>query len=324
MSLIGALEETMVAEVGPHRPVLLRETLESLRPRPGAVIVDATLGPGGHAEAVLEAIGPDGQFYGIDRDPFALRLARQRLARFGDRFVPIHGNHLDLTGLLHDLGVDAVDGVLADLGISSLQLDDPARGFALRLDGPLDMRMDPATGPTAADLLATLPESDLAEILFRYGEERRARSIARAIVHDRDKRPLRTTRELSELVTRVAGPRARRFRIHPATRTFQALRIAVNREIEGLDRLVDDAAGLLRRGGRLVFISFHSLEDRAVKRALRALAHRCTCPPDLPVCACGRESLIRVLTSRPIRPTEEEVSGNPRARSARMRAGEKL
>jgi 16S rRNA (cytosine1402-N4)-methyltransferase len=186
------------------------------------------------------------------------------------------------------------------------------------------MRMDSATGPTAADLLATLPESDLAEILFRYGEERRARAIARAIVSDRAKRPMHTTTELAELVTRVAGPRARRFRIHPATRTFQALRIAVNREIEGLDRLVDDAAGLLRRGGRLVFISFHSLEDRAVKRALRALAHRCTCPPDLPVCVCGRESLIRVLTSRPIRPTEEEVSGNPRARSARMRAGEKL
>jgi 16S rRNA (cytosine1402-N4)-methyltransferase len=324
MPLIGALEETMVAEVGPHRPVLLRETLESLRPQPGAVIVDATLGPGGHAEAVLQAIGPGGRLYGIDRDSFALRLARQRLARYGDRFVPIHGNHRDLTRLLHDLGVEAVDGFLADLGVSSLQLDDPARGFALRLEGPLDMRMDPETGPTAADLLATLPEGDLAEILFRYGEERRARAIARTIVRERAKRPLRTTTELAELVTRVAGPSARRFRIHPATRTFQALRIAVNREIEGLDRLVDDAAGLLRRGGRLVFISFHSLEDRAVKNALRALAHRCTCPPDLPVCACGRESLIRVLTSRPIRPTEEEVSGNPRARSARMRAGEKL
>jgi 16S rRNA (cytosine1402-N4)-methyltransferase len=314
----------MVAEVGPHRPVLLRETLESLRPRSGSVIVDATLGPGGHAEAVLDAIGPGGRLYGIDRDPFALRLARRRLARFGSRFVPLHGNHLDLTGLLHDLGIEAVDGVLADLGVSSLQLDDPARGFAHRLEGPLDMRMDPETGPTAADLLATLPECDLAEILFRYGEERRARAIARAIVRERTRRPLNTTTELAELVTRVAGPRARRFRIHPATRTFQALRIAVNREIEYLDRLVNDAAGLLRRGGRLVFISFHSLEDRAVKNALRALARRCTCPPDLPVCACGRESLIRILTSRPIRPTEEEAKGNPRARSARLRAGEKL
>jgi 16S rRNA (cytosine1402-N4)-methyltransferase len=315
-----------MVEVGPHRPVLLRETLELLRPRPrpGTVIVDATLGPGGHAEAVLQAVAPVGRLYGIDRDPIALRLARQRLARFGDRFVPIRGNHRDLIGLLRERGIEEVDGVLADLGVSSLQLDDPGRGFALRLEGPLDMRMDPEAGPTAADLLATLPEGDLAEILFRYGEERRARAIARAIVRERARRPLGTTSELAELVARVAGPRARRFRIHPATRTFQALRIAVNREVEGLDRLVADAAGLLRRGGRLVFISFHSLEDRAVKSALRALAHRCVCPPDLPVCACGRESVIRILTSRPIRPSEEEVRGNPRARSARMRAGEKL
>jgi 16S rRNA (cytosine1402-N4)-methyltransferase len=314
----------MVAEVAPHRPVLLRETLEWLRPRPGAVIVDATLGAGGHAQAVLEAIGDDGRLYGIDRDRVALRIAGDRLARFGDRFVPIHGNHLDLTELLRDHGVDRVDGILADLGVSSFQLDDADRGFAIRLDGPLDMRMDPGGGPTAADLLDTLPEADLAQILFRYGEERRARSIARAIVRDRATRPLRTTRELAELVARVAGPRARRFRIHPATRTFQALRIAVNREIEGLDRMVEDAASVLNRGGRLVFISFHSLEDRAVKTALRALQNRCVCPPELPVCACGRKSSVRVLTSRPVRPSEEEVRGNPRARSARLRAGEKL
>jgi 16S rRNA (cytosine1402-N4)-methyltransferase len=324
MPAIRALEETMVAEVEPHRPVLLREALEALRPQPGGVIVDVTLGAGGHAEALLEAIGPGGRLYGIDRDPHALRLAQHRLARFEDRFIAIHGNHLDLIELLRERGVNCVDGIVADLGISSLQLDDPDRGFALRLEGPLDMRMDPRQGPTAADLLATLPEGDLAEILFRFGEERRARAIARAIVRERAERPLRTTTALAELVARVAGPRARRYRIHPATRTFQALRIAVNREIEGLDRLVEDAAGLLRRGGRLVFISFHSLEDRAVKNALRALAERCVCPPDLPVCACGRERVIRILTSRPIRPTEEEVRGNPRARSARLRAGEKL
>jgi 16S rRNA (cytosine1402-N4)-methyltransferase len=297
MPAIRAREEKMVAEVEPHRPVLLRETLELLRPREGGVFVDATLGAGGHAEAVLQATAPDGRLLGIDRDPVALETARRRLAPFGDR---------------------------ADLGISSLQLDDPKRGFAFRLEGPLDMRMDPTRGPTAADVLATLPESDLAEVLFRYGEEKRSRAIARAIVRERVERPLRTTTELAELVARVAGPGARRYRIHPATRTFQALRIAVNREIEGLDALVVDAASLLPPGGRLAVISFHSLEDRAVKRALRGLARRCTCPPDLPVCACGREDSIRILTSRPIRPTDEEVEDNPRARSARLRAGEKL
>jgi len=313
----------MPVEAGGHRTVLLQETLRLVRPRAGATVVDATLGPGGHAEALLDSIGSAGRLYGIDRDPAALALARRRLARFGDRFSAIHGDYRDLLELLRARGVHAVDAIVADLGVSSLQLDDPARGFALRLEGPLDMRMDPGAGPTAADLVATLPEAEIASILFRFGEERRARAIARAIVGARRERPLETTRELAELVAGVLGPAARRYRIHPATRTFQALRIAVNRELEGLDRFVHDAASLLRPGGRIAVISFHSLEDRAVKRALRDLAARCVCPPEAPVCTCGKVSLVRILTSRPIRPTDDETRDNPRARSARLRAGER-
>jgi len=324
MPAVAAHEAMMPVEAGGHRSVLLQETLRLVRPRAGAIVVDATLGPGGHAEALLDAIGSAGKLYGIDRDPAALALARRRLARFGDRFSAIHGDHRDLLELMRARGVHAVDAVVADLGVSSLQLDDPARGFALRLEGPLDMRMDPGVGTTAADLVATLPEAEIASILFRFGEERRAGAIARAIVRARRERPLGTTRELAELVERVQGPTARRYRIHPATRTFQALRIAVNRELEGLDPFVRDAASLLRPGGRLAVISFHSLEDRIVKHALRDLAAHCVCPPEAPVCACGKVSLIRILTSRPIRPTDDETRDNPRARSARLRAGERL
>ena len=216
----------MSTEAAQHSPVLLRETLDLLRPAPGAIVVDGTLGAGGHAEALLRAIGPEGRLYGIDRDPGALEHARERLAPFGNRLTTIHGDHRDLRRLLEKRGVDAVNAVLIDLGISSLQLDDASRGFALRLDGPLDMRMDPGAGPTAADLLETLSESEIASILFRFGEERRSRAIARAIVRERAEKPLRSTTELRELVERVMGPRGRRYRIHPATRTFQALRVA--------------------------------------------------------------------------------------------------
>ena len=235
----------------PHRPVLARECLELLGPSPGSVAVDLTLGPGGHAEALLEAVGPGGRVLGIDRDAEALAHASERLRRFGDRFVPMRGDHRDLLDLLAAAGVFAVDSILADLGVSSLQLDDPRRGFSFRADGPLDMRMDPSEGPSAADLVATLSEDELREILSTYGEEKLAGPIARAVVRERAKRPLVRTRELRDIVERVAGRRAERSRIHPATRTFQALRIAVNREVEGLERLVSDAVSILRRGGRL-------------------------------------------------------------------------
>jgi len=314
----------MVIQGGPHRSVMLREAVDLIRPPHGGVLVDATVGTGGHTEALLEAVGPEGKVYGIDRDPGALDFSRHRLARFGQRFVAIHGDYRDLAALLLDEDVQAVDGVLADLGISSLQLDDPGRGFAFRLDGPLDMRLDRESGPTATDLLATLPEKELAEILYKFGEERRARPVARAIIRERSQRPIRTTRHLAELVERVMGPRSRRYRIHPATRTFQALRIAVNHELEGLNRLITEAVPLLRQDARLVVISFHSLEDRTIKHTFRSLAERCTCPPKLPVCGCGRENFIRIVTPRPLRPTTRETEENVRSRSARLRAAEKL
>jgi 16S rRNA (cytosine1402-N4)-methyltransferase len=288
-------------------------------------VVDATLGPGGHAEALFELVGPNGRVIGIDRDPAAIAFARGRLARFGDRFIPVLGDHRDLVELLHGVDVVVVDAVLADLGISSLQLDDPSRGFAFSTDGPLDMRLDPASnGPSAADLVATLEVSELRDIIATWGEERLAGRIARAIVRERSKQPIRTTQQLASLVEKTAGPAARRYRIHPATRTFQALRIAVNHEIEGIPALVSGAVSLLRRSGRLAVISFHSLEDRAVKTSMNALAHRCICPPGLPVCGCGRENIVRTVASRPIVPGLAENASNPRARSAKLRVVERL
>lgn len=320
--LATALEVTLTRSAVPHRPVLLQETLELLRPAAGATIVDATLGPGGHAESLLARIGPGGRVIGIDRDPAAIAFAQNRLARFGERFVALQGDHRELASLLEGT---QVDGVLADLGISSYQLDDPSRGFAFSTDGPLDMRMDPRSGgPTAADLLATLEASELKDIIATWGEERYAGAIARAIVRERSKKPIVTTRELASLLERVAGPAARRFRIHPATRTFQALRIAVNREIEGIPEFIEGAVSLLRPGGRLAVISFHSLEDRAVKTSMHGLAHRCVCPPGLPVCGCGRANLVRIVTSRPVVPGPDETDANPRSRSAKLRVAERL
>jgi len=317
-------EEERVTGAIAHRPVLLHETIDLLAPRPGATVVDGTLGAAGHAYALLEAVGPDGRLFGIDRDLEALEIARARLAAFGDRFTPLHGRHEDLTRLLRDAGVFACHAMLFDLGVSSMQLDRPERGFSFRHDAVLDMRMDASRGESAADLLARIEESDLRRIIFRWGEEKRSGAIARAIVRERERRPLVRTAQLAELVERVAGPAARRWRIHPATRTFQALRIAVNGEIEGLEQLVKDAVATLPRGGRLAVISYHSLEDRAIKTAMRALANRCSCPRKLPVCGCGKKNLIRVLTRRPIRPGDKEIDRNPRSRSARLRVAERL
>ncbi|HXV77984.1 MAG TPA: 16S rRNA (cytosine(1402)-N(4))-methyltransferase RsmH, partial [Candidatus Polarisedimenticolaceae bacterium] len=269
MIAVASGEETVMTPESVHEPVLLRETIDWLAVRAGSTVVDATLGPGGHAHALLERIGPSGRLIGIDRDPQALVVATGRLARFGPAFTAVRGNHTDLLRLLRAAAVERVDAVLLDLGLSSLQLASPERGFSFREDGPLDMRMDPQSAPTAAELLAGAGEDELRRLLWRYGEERRARAIARAIVAERVRRPLETTRQLAELVARVLGPAARRYRIHPATRTFQALRIAVNREVDDLERLVADATSVLRCGGRLAVISYHSLEDRAVKHSLR-------------------------------------------------------
>jgi 16S rRNA (cytosine1402-N4)-methyltransferase len=318
------VEETMAASRPLHRPVLPDEVLDALRPAPGGIWVDATLGAGGHAESVLEACGPDGRLVGIDRDPHALAIATERLRGYGERLIALRGDYRDLVALLQGAGAYAVDGIVADLGVSSLQLDDGTRGFSFRHDGPLDMRMDPDGGRTAADIVAGASEKELTRILREYGEERQAVRIARAIVREREQRPIRTTGELSRLVEQVLGARARAARIHPATRTFQALRIEVNDELSGLDRFVSDAVSMLRPGARLVVIAFHSLEDRAIKHALRGLAERCICPPGLPVCGCGRQNLVRLVTRRAVRPGVEEIESNPRARSARLRAVERL
>lgn len=307
-----------------HEPVLVRETLALLEPYRTGIFIDATLGAGGHAEALLEAGGPGVRVIGIDRDPTALAIARSRLSRFGAAFVALRGDYRNLRELLAEAGESAVDGMLFDLGVSSMQLDDPERGFSFQTDGPLDMRMDPEAGPSAAELLASLPEEELSDLLWRFGDERHARRIARAIAQQRLDKPLTRTRELAILVERALGHWGARERIHPATRTFQALRIAVNGEVEGLEEFVPEAMSLLRPGGRAVWIAFHSLEDRAVKRALRSLSLACTCPSTLPVCGCGKKSVARILTPKPVRPSTDEMARNPRSRSARLRAAERL
>jgi len=317
-------EEIQLGRSGTHEPVLLREAVDLLAPRAGGTVVDATLGSGGHAEALLEALGPEGRLLGIDRDPVALEAASRRLARFGDRFTALRGNHDDLVELLRGAGAFVVDGILFDLGLSSMQLDDPSRGFSFLADGPLDMRMDPDSPLTAARFLADCSEDELQRVLRTYGEERMARAIARAVVRARAREPIERTGQLAAIVERVLGPGARRFRIHPATRTFQALRIAVNGEVQGLNLVVAGAVSILRRGGRVAAISYHSLEDREIKRSFRGLAERCTCPRELPVCGCGRENLLRVLTRKAVRPGPEELADNPRSRSAKLRAAERL
>ncbi|HYR76531.1 MAG TPA: 16S rRNA (cytosine(1402)-N(4))-methyltransferase RsmH [Pyrinomonadaceae bacterium] len=308
----------------PHRPVLLQETIELLAAARGGLFVDCTVGLGGHSEAILQA-SRDATVLGIDRDEEALELARERLAQYGSRFRAVQADFRELTRVLATAKVSQARGILADLGVSSWQLDSPSRGFSFRHDAPLDMRMDVAGGgETAAELLGRLSEVDIARIIFEYGEERRSRRIARFIVERRERgEPVSTTRDLAQLVERAVGPGKKR-RIHPATRTFQALRIAVNQELENLDRFVAESVDLLEPEGRLAVISFHSLEDRIIKRTLLKLSGRCQCPPRVPQCTCGARRMIDILTRRPITPGEEEVADNPRARSAKLRAGRKL
>src|SRR5947209_4162273 len=309
----------------PHRPVLLIETVRLLAPNRGGLFVDATLGLGGHSEGILEA-SAETRVLGIDRDREALRLAAERLAHFGTRFRSVHANFRDIERVIREAGEQKASGVLTDLGVSSLQFDTPERGFSFRHDAPLDMRMDAAGDEeTAAELLEHLPEEEIARILYEYGEERKSRRIARWIVERRERgEPLKTTGELAALVARAIGHK-RGDRIHPATRTFQALRIAVNRELEGLGEFIETAVDLLQPQGRLAVISFHSLEDRIVKRALRRLSGHCECDPRrAPVCTCGARRAVEILTRRPVVPSEQEVGENPRARSAKLRACLKL
>jgi 16S rRNA (cytosine1402-N4)-methyltransferase len=321
-------------EQAAHRPVLVSDVLEALACRPGGVWVDGTIGAGGHAEAILRATAPDGLLLGFDRDDQALALARRRLLPFGERATLRHADHRDLPSILDELGVLGIDGILLDLGFSSLQVDDPERGFSFRGDGPLDMRMDRTQPTTAADLVNGLTERELRDLLARFGEEPQAARIAKGIARERERSPITRTGRLAEVIAAAAGGRrgARRSgrsapaggAIHPATRSFQALRIAVNDEIGYLAGLIEAAVARLRAGGRMAIISFHSLEDRAVKHTFRAMAHRCICPRGLPRCGCGRPDLVRLPAGAPVRPGPAEVRDNPRARSARLRWLERL
>lgn len=327
----GEPRDTGLAEDGFHHlPVMLGAVLELLAVRAGGTYVDGTTGGGGHGAAILEA-APGVSLIGLDRDPAALAAARPRLeaaaARSGGRVTLVRGSFGDLAEHLESLGVSAIDGLLVDLGVSSPQLDVAERGFSFQRAGPLDMRMDPDGEVTAADLVNDRPVEAL-EAWFRdYGEERHARLVARAVVERRGRKPFETTTELAELVSRVVsrfGPPGGKGRIHPATRVFQALRIAVNDELGEVERLLPQAVGALREGGRIAVISFHSLEDRIVKQGFRAEAEPCICPPDFPICACGRVARLKVLTRRPVEASEDEVRQNPRARSARLRAAERV
>src|SRR5687768_13896023 len=290
-----------------HAPVMVAEALRWLEPARGGVFVDCTLGLGGHSRALLE--GGASRVVAIDRDAEAIAMARERLDVFGDRVDIAHANYRDIGAVLEARGLTAVDGVLADLGVSSMQLDALERGFSFRGDAPLDMRMDRSQGPTAADRLREVSEGELADVIFQYGEERHSRRIARALIRAREERPVETTGELAAIVRRSVPHRGYQ-RIDPATRTFQALRIWVNGELEGLERFIRDAVLRLRAGARLVVIAFHSLEDRIVKHTLRALDRE--------------EGVVRVLTARPEIAGDDEVAGNPRARSAKLRAAERL
>lgn len=305
-----------------HKPVLLDEVLQILRATSGGVFVDCTLGLGGHTEAILNS-SPSAKVIGIDRDTDALQLGRERLAKFGDRVRVVQSNFSDLGEIVAGQA-GQISGIVADLGVSSMQLDSETRGFSFRFDAPLDMRMSLDDGQTVAELLAETDEKDLADIIYRYGEERHSRRIAKWIVERREKgEPITTTFELAELVRRAVRTSAK-DKTHPATRTFQALRIAVNGELEILERFVFDAAELLKTEGTLAVITFHSLEDRIVKHAFQRLAGRCDCPPRLPICVCGAKKTVEILTKKPILPSEEERQVNPRSRSAKLRACRKL
>lgn len=307
-----------------HVSVLPGEVMTYLAPQAGGVYVDGTLGGGGHARLVLEATSPDGRLIGLDQDPQALVAAGNRLADFGQRVVLRRGTYSDLTAHLAALEVDKVDGVLLDIGVSSHQLDSPERGFSFREDGPLDMRMDTDGPMTAADVLAENDADTLRRIFREYGEERWAGRIAKEIVRTRTEIPLRTTLQLAELISGVVPKGRVPQRIHPATRVFQALRIYVNRELDRLREGLDAALEVLKPGGRLVVISFHSLEDRIVKHRFRDAAIDCVCPPRIAVCRCDKQATVKVLTRRGIRASEEEIAENPRARSAILRAVERL
>ncbi len=309
----------------PHIPVLLHQVLDTLavESRPDGLFIDGTLGAGGHTEAILSRAS-GARVLGFDRDPNALALARERLAPFGDRFVGVHASYEEMGKVAPEHGFSAVDGILLDLGISSMQVDQADRGFAFKHDGALDMRFDPSSdAPTAADLINTLAESALADIFYQYGEETDSRRIARAIVQYRTTQPITRTKQLAEVIA-GAIPKAHQGKIHPATRSFQALRIAVNDELGAVERVLPIALNLLKPGGRLAVISFHSLEDRIVKQFMKLESTDCICPPKQPICTCGHKASVTLVSRKPISAGDSEIAANPRARSAQLRVAERL
>lgn len=308
-----------------HKPVMLEMAIELLDCKSGGIYVDGTIGGGGYARTILERSAPDGMVLGLDWDGDAIGRVREKLSNeYGRRLILEKADFADIRRVLHKYDLERADGIVVDLGVSSFQLEDPARGFSFTHEGPLDMRMDRELPHTAADLVNTLPEKDLANLIFKYGEERLSRRIAAKIAAQRKQNRISGTKELAELIRRSV-PRTRdSYRIHPATRTFQALRIAVNHELESVERFLPEALDVLRPGGKLCVIAFHSLEDRIVKGTFRSWAQSCRCPRELPACQCEGRPLVRLLAKRALRPTPDEVENNPRARSARLRAVEKI
>lgn len=312
---------TVVTMTAIHIPVMVREVLEALDVRPGGRYVDCTVGEGGHAEAILEASSPGGRVLGIDLDPDALEVARERLYPFGDAVQLVEGNYEEIVRICREQEFEPVDGVLLDLGLSSLQLEQGKRGFSFSREGPLDMRFSPREGLTAADIVNGYREEELADVLWRLGEERQARRIARWIIQQR---PILTTTQLARVVEQAVGKRGRSV-IHPATRTFQALRIAVNQELAHLAAALTETHGLLdHSGATMAVIAYHSLEDRLVKDFFRRESRDCICPPGTPICTCGHRATLRLVNRKPLRPSDFEVAINPRSRSARLRAAERL
>ena len=306
-----------------HKPVLLNECLDGLNIRPNGIYVDGTLGRAGHSREIVKRL-TTGRLIAIDRDRDALDAAPARLEGHMDKVTLVRGNFGDLQTILSSLGVDGVDGMLFDLGVSSPQLDDGSRGFSYLQDAPLDMRMDQSASLTAKDVVNGWSQEELKQILWQYGEERYSGPIAAAIVRERGQAPIETTGRLAEIIRDAMPARARKEKQHPAKRSFQAIRIAVNDELGEVERLLDSALGTLNPGGRIAIISFHSLEDRLVKSAYAGWAKGCTCPPDFPVCVCGKTPRVRLVGRRPIVADEEELTENPRARSAKLRVAEKL
>ena len=304
-----------------HIPVMLKETLEYLNPVPGGIYVDGTMGGGGHSLEILKRIAPVGRLIGIDRDPEAVRAASEKLKDYKDSFLPIHGNYVDVKEFLRDLEIDAVDGMLMDLGVSSYQLDAAERGFSYQDDVRLDMRMDTTQDFSAYEVVNKYSAGELSKVIRDYGEERWAKRIARFIV---DNRPITTTGELVEVIKKAVPASARRDGPHPARRTFQAIRIEVNQELSLLEDGIRNAVSILKPGGRLCIITFHSLEDRIVKTTFRNLKDPCICPPEAPVCICGKVPEVDIVTRKPIAPSDEELKINPRSRSAKLRVCQKL